>query len=106
MNERPARAISHSVFGCPQVESKINGPPGPGELPQPLEALGDQRHLGRVPRFRAHVQRDPVRGRGLQRPDLASDALSLRPAVGDQAARRTASLVLSDSVQQGPTLLG
>ena len=56
----------------------------PGELAQPLQALGDQRHLGRVARLRAHVQRHPVGGAGLQRADLASDALPLRPAVGDQ----------------------
>ena len=29
MNCRPARAISHSVLGCPQAESRINSPPGP-----------------------------------------------------------------------------
>ena len=29
MNRRSARAISHSVLGCPHAESRINSPPGP-----------------------------------------------------------------------------
>ena len=56
----------------------------PGELCQPLQALGDQRDLGSVAGLWAHVQRDTVGARGLQRTDLARDARSLRPALGHQ----------------------
>ena len=56
----------------------------PREPSETLQALGDQRHLGGVARLRAHVQRHPVGTRGLQRPDLASDALPLSPPVLNQ----------------------
>ena len=83
MNRQVGAGDLTQRLGMPARGVQDQQPTRPGELAQPLEALGDQRHLGRVARLRAHVQRHPVGGRwpaapgpGVRRPALAPSPLA------------------------------